>query len=51
MPIVSLASDAVAVNEGAAAEIEVIRSGDPGVDVTVMLDAMAVAGAQNQAQC
>ena len=51
VPIVSLASNAVAVNEGAVAEIEVIRSGDPGVSVTVMVDALTVAEAQNPAQC
>ena len=51
VPIISLASNAVAVNEGEVAEIEMIRSGDLGVSVMVMLDALVVAGTPNQTQC
>ena len=51
MPIVSLGSDAVDVTEGASAEIEVIRSGDPGVNITVLLTGTVVAGATSPAEC
>ena len=51
MPIVSLGSDAVEVTEGGNAEIEVIRSGDPGVNITVLLTGTVVAGATNPAEC
>ena len=51
VPIVSLSSDMLTVEEGESAEIVIIRSGDPGIAVTVMLEAVEVIGAQNQAQC
>ena len=51
VPIVSLASSAVATTEGAAAEIVVIRSGDTGLAVTVTLEAVVAPDALNQALC
>ena len=50
-PIVSLALHSVTVVERKSAEIVVMRRGDPGVELSVVLDMEQLAGASNHVQC
>lgn len=51
VPIISFSLEVFDVVEGASAEIVIIRSGDPGIEVSVILEAVELLGAANGATC
>ena len=51
VPIVTLISDSATVVEGKSAEVVVIHSGDPGIEVFVMSDEEELTGASINIQC
>lgn len=51
MPIISLSTDSFSTEEGKLAKIDVIRSGDPGMEVNVTVQVAQVIGVENQSSC